>query len=325
MNRPTRPKATPPDPLRIADRPRYVELTPDEERAFRQKLAECEAAHRQTDDPYPLWKALDLVELSGQTVPYWLTHDFFRVVMLGMTYNVMKRARELGWAARRYECVRDLRETVDERTGKKYTKPAAIDQALIKLRAEGDKGVKRRGISRDAVEDCYDKVKKDLERRGCESQYYFFVKKNEGDLTATRAVKGAHLLPEQLRLLAPTKIYNCRESSPEFLRWIPPNTVKQRCAPAICWSAPRQSAPISPTSACPRTSMFITCGAPAAGRSAKPLVTAEASLPRSANSSVTLKKLPAAVQPPNPNSAWQRTPRPAPSWEKAAPDSRSKG
>ena len=78
-----------------------------------------------------------------------------------------------------------LRETVNERTGKKYTKDRALDQAVIELRAEGDKGVKRRGklnegMSRDAVEDCYDKVRKDLERRGRESQYYFFVKKDGG-------------------------------------------------------------------------------------------------------------------------------------------------
>ena len=187
MNKPTRPKGTPPDiPSKIADRPRYVELTPDEERAFVQKLAEYEAAFRQTGDPLPLWKALCHVELSGQTVPHWLTNAFFRVVMRAMTDDEMRRARERWWAARRYECVRDLRETVNERTGKKYTKAEALDQAVIDLRAEGDKGVKRRGkldegVSRDTVEDCYDKVRKDLERRGRESQYYFLVnKKDEG-------------------------------------------------------------------------------------------------------------------------------------------------
>jgi hypothetical protein len=52
MNRPT-----PPDiPPEIADRPRYAELTPDEERAFLQKLVEFEAAFRQTDDPLRLWE-----------------------------------------------------------------------------------------------------------------------------------------------------------------------------------------------------------------------------------------------------------------------------
>ena len=133
----------------------------------------------------PLFAALYRVVLSGQTAPHWLLDDFFGVVMQTVTDKDVKRVRELGWAARRFECVRDLRETVDQRTGEKYTKPAAIDQALIILRAEGDKGVKRRGkldegISYDAVEDCYDKVKKDLERRGRESQYYLFVKKAGG-------------------------------------------------------------------------------------------------------------------------------------------------
>ena len=198
MNRPIRPKATALDIApKIADRPCYIELTPDEERTFLQELAKYEAAYRQTGDPFLLWKALDHVELYGQTVPYWLTKAFFGVVHLAMTPDDMRRARERWWAVRRYECVRDLRETVDEGTGEKYTKPAAIDQALIKLRAEGDKGVKRRGkldegVSRDAVEDSYDKVKKDLERRGRESQYYFFL----GDPSTTRVDEGAHLLPE---------------------------------------------------------------------------------------------------------------------------------
>jgi hypothetical protein len=189
INRPTRPKCTPPDiPSKIADRPRYVELTPDEERAFVQKLAEYEAAYRQTGDPFPLWKTLYHVESSGQTVPHWLTNALFRVVMLAMTNDEIRRARERWWAARRYECVRDLRETVNERTGKKYTRAEALDQAVIDLRAEGDKGVKRRGkldegVSHDTVEDCYDKVRKDLEQWERESRYYFFVnKKDEGPI-----------------------------------------------------------------------------------------------------------------------------------------------
>jgi hypothetical protein len=186
MNRPTRPKAAPPDiPSRIADRPRYVELTPDEERAFVQELAEYEAAYRQTGNSALLFKALHRVVLSGQTVPHWLLDDLFCVVMRGITDKEVKRVRELGWAARRYERVRDLRETVNELTGKKYTRDEAIDQALIQVRAEGDKGVRRRGklgkgISRDAVEDSYDKVRLDLERRGRESQYYLFIKRAEG-------------------------------------------------------------------------------------------------------------------------------------------------
>ena len=77
MNKPLRPKGTAPDiPSKIADRPRYVELTLAEERAFVQKLAEYEAAFRQTGDPLPLWEALCHVELAGQTVPHWLATVF---------------------------------------------------------------------------------------------------------------------------------------------------------------------------------------------------------------------------------------------------------
>ena len=188
MNKPLRPKGTAPAiPSKIADRPRYVELTLAEERAFVQKLAEYEAAFRQTGDPLPLWEALCHVKSSGQTVPRWLATAFLPRVMRGMTPDERRRTRERWWAARRYECVRDLRETVNERTGKKYTKAEALDQAVIDLRAEGDKGAKRRrkldeGVSRNTVEDCYDKVRKDLYRCGRESQFYFFFmdKKDEG-------------------------------------------------------------------------------------------------------------------------------------------------
>jgi hypothetical protein len=176
MNKPTWPDI----PSKIADRPRYAELTPDEERAFLQKLAELEAAFRQTGDPLSLWEALDHVERSGQTVPHWLTKAFFRAVMLTMTDDGIRRARERWWAARRYKVVRDLRQTGYSQKG--YPKDRALDQAVIDLRAEGDKGVKRRGkldegISRREVERSYDKVKKDLEQRGRESQYYYLVNK----------------------------------------------------------------------------------------------------------------------------------------------------
>jgi hypothetical protein len=174
MNRPTRPKDIPPE---IANRPSYAELTPDEKRTFLQELAEYEAAHRQTGDPLPLWIALRHVELSGQTVPHWLTDAFFRLVMRTMPDDEIRRARDRWWAARRYKCVRDLRR-------KGYTKAHALDQAVIELQSEADevkRRGKRQGVSRDAIEDSYDKVRKDLKRRGRESPYYFFVgKENEG-------------------------------------------------------------------------------------------------------------------------------------------------
>jgi hypothetical protein len=175
------PKDTPPDiPPEIADRPRYVELTPDEERTFLQKLAGFEAAFRQTRDSLRLWEALNQVWQSGQTVPHWLAKDFLRVIMLPTTGQEMRRASARWWAVRRYQRVRNLRETVNECTGKKYTRDEALDQAVIDLRAEGDKTKRRgklEGVSRDTVEDNYDKVRRDLEQRGRESQYYFLVNK----------------------------------------------------------------------------------------------------------------------------------------------------
>ena len=112
--------------------------------------------------------------------------------MRAMTDAEIQRARKRWWDVRRYKVVHDLRQTGYSEKG--YPKEHALDQAVINLRAEGDKGVKRRGkldegISRDAVERSYNKVKQDLERRGRESQYYHLVNKiNEGP--SSRAGRG---------------------------------------------------------------------------------------------------------------------------------------
>src|SRR5262245_9298307 len=130
-NRPTRRKITLSDiPSEIASRLQYVKLTPDEERAFLQKLVEFEAAFRQTGDPLPLWLALSKVERSGQTVPHWLTKAFFGAIMRNATDDELKHIRQRGLVVRRYECVRDLRETVNKHTGKKHTLSEALDRAV---------------------------------------------------------------------------------------------------------------------------------------------------------------------------------------------------
>jgi hypothetical protein len=177
VKKPGRLKALPENPLDVTMGPRYVELTPDQERAFLQEQAEYEAAHRLAGDPFPLLKALNHVERSGQTLPPWLYKAFFRVIMQTMPKDVMRRADKLSWAARRYERVQDLRRR------KEYTKARALDQAVIDLRAEGDQVMYRgklRPVSRNTVEDCYNKVDRDLKRRGRESPYYFFVSKEDG-------------------------------------------------------------------------------------------------------------------------------------------------
>src|SRR5262249_43854074 len=95
----------PPDiPPEIADRPRYAELTPDEERTFLQELAGYEAAYRQTGDPLPLWKALCHIEQSGQTVPHWLTDAFFRVAMRPRTVGRVGPSGRRGLPGRPSKC-----------------------------------------------------------------------------------------------------------------------------------------------------------------------------------------------------------------------------
>src|SRR5262245_15672984 len=98
--------------------------------------------------------------------------------MRNLTNDELNRIRQRGLVVRRYECVRDLRQTVNEHTGKKHTKAEAVDQAVIVFRAEGDKGAKRRGkldegVSEKTVGNSYDEVRKDLARRGRKSPYYF--------------------------------------------------------------------------------------------------------------------------------------------------------
>jgi hypothetical protein len=172
MNKPTRRKSAsldiPPD---IADRPRFKKLTPDEEQDFAREQAEFEAAYRRTGHPLALWEAVRHVERCGQTVPHWLAIPLFEVVVERVTTDdEARRYRERWTHARRYERVHELRQTVNERTGKKYTKAEALEQVA----EEQGEGVTYRTIERS-----YDMVNKDLKRRGRESEYYFFVAKEE--------------------------------------------------------------------------------------------------------------------------------------------------
>ena len=176
MNKPIRPKNTPPDiPSKVADRPRYAELTPDEERAFLAELAEFEAAYRQTADPLPWWEALRLVERSGQTVPHWLAMPFYEVFMRLRTGDEARRYSERAEYARRYECVRDqLRELEAKGLKKRGLKKRAVNAAHADLKGDyaGDRSCK-------TIENAFDIVKKDLEKWGRESQYYFFIADRE--------------------------------------------------------------------------------------------------------------------------------------------------
>jgi hypothetical protein len=116
---------------------------------------------------------LRLVERFRQTVPHWLPLPLFDVVMRATTDKAARRARERWWYARRYTCVRDLRRTMDKRTGKKHTKDGALDQAVIELQREGDEA------AHQTIANSYDMVRRDLKRRGRESEYYFFVDKDD--------------------------------------------------------------------------------------------------------------------------------------------------
>jgi hypothetical protein len=157
-------------PPEVTKRPTYTKLSPDEEQAFHREQTEYEAAYRRTGEPLALWEALSHVYRSGQTVPDWLRTAFFEFVTTATANEKTERYRERLRHVGRYICVRDLRETVNKRTGKKHTKDGALDEAVLKLQ-----GMPEGGVSRSTIEDSYDTVRRSLERDGHESEFFLFV------------------------------------------------------------------------------------------------------------------------------------------------------
>jgi hypothetical protein len=154
-------------PRRVRSRPSFAALAPEAEQEFLHKQAGFEAAYRTTGDPQVLVHAFLQAWSSGQTIPFCVVMDIVKVLIEARTDKVANRDRERMRHVQRYRVIRDLRRTVDERTGKKYTKASALDQAVESLAKQ------RAAASPRTIEDSSDRVRKDLERRGNASEFFY--------------------------------------------------------------------------------------------------------------------------------------------------------
>jgi hypothetical protein len=160
---------TTPIPRRVTDRPTFRQLSPAENDEFLRTQAGLEAAYRTSGDPQALCHALVHVYGSRQTIPKWLEWALLNFVVEHRTDEAAKRDRDRMRHARRFAVVRDLRNAVNEHTGKKYTKDEALDLAVESLAKQ------RAAAARETIEDSYDKVRKDLDRQGSESEFFYLV------------------------------------------------------------------------------------------------------------------------------------------------------
>jgi hypothetical protein len=154
---------TPPDiPPRVTNRPIHKQLSPAENDEFLRKQAKFEAAYRTIGDPQVLMHALLHAWSSKQTIPKWLVWDIGNALIEGRTGEEAERYRERMRHVQRFVVVRDLR-----RNG--HTKDSALDQAVESLASQ------RAAAARGTIEDSYDRVKRDLERQGPASGFFYLA------------------------------------------------------------------------------------------------------------------------------------------------------
>jgi hypothetical protein len=132
---------------------------PDE---FLRKQAEFEAAYRTTGDPQVLWHALLHAWSSRQLPSGRVVLDIGSALIEQRTDEAARRYRERLRHVRRYIVVRDLRSNG-------HTKDDALDAAVEILAAQ------RAAAERGTIEKSYDRVRKDLERQGSASEFFYLV------------------------------------------------------------------------------------------------------------------------------------------------------
>ena len=138
---------------------------------FKHQQAVFEAAWRLTSDPQVLRDALLHAQAAGQHLrahltPDWLVEASGNTLMRGRTG---KRRRTGQTSKRLRERMHDVR-TLSLRPDllrKGHTMDDALDLAATVL--------KGRGNARDTIKDVYDKVKRDLDRKKHESEYFLLV------------------------------------------------------------------------------------------------------------------------------------------------------
>jgi hypothetical protein len=133
---------------------------------FERKQAELKAAYQRTRDPLVLHEALLHANAAERPAPDWLVETLGVLIMRDRTDAIAERFRERMRHVRRYRRVRDLRR-------KGLGKEDALDQAVAALEAAGEP------IKRGTVEVSYDLVSRDLNKAGCESEYFHLVAKSD--------------------------------------------------------------------------------------------------------------------------------------------------
>jgi uncharacterized membrane protein YgcG len=133
---------------------------------FQGKQAEYEAAYRRTGEPLALYEALLHATAAGQPTPDWLVTAIGDIIVRGRNDQAARRFQERVRHVRRYRLVRDLR-----RRG--HTKDCALELAVAALEATDAAG------ARSTIENSYDRVRRDLERAGRESEYFFLVARSD--------------------------------------------------------------------------------------------------------------------------------------------------
>ena len=138
---------------------------------FQQKQAEYEAAWRATSDPLVLREALlnahgylqfpmDLDWLMT-TMGDFVTKSRMKGKRRGRDSQTVERFQERMRHVQRYRCVRDLLQ-------KNHTKECALDLAAERLAA-----------ARPTIEDSYDLVNRDLDRKKNKSEYFLLVARSD--------------------------------------------------------------------------------------------------------------------------------------------------
>jgi hypothetical protein len=113
-----------------------------------------------------LHEALRHAKAAKQLTPDWLMEALGNHLGRSRTDYTAERLQDRMRHVRRYRCVRDLR-------GRGLIKDDALDLAVAAFKAKGET------TARSTIEDSYNLVSRDLNKAGCESEYFHLVAKSD--------------------------------------------------------------------------------------------------------------------------------------------------
>ena len=125
--------------------------------------------------PFALYKPLLNAQTARQLTPDWLVDAIGELIMRNRTRDTAERFKERMRHVQRYRCVRDLRQKRPNKDGvlECFTKDQALKLATAKLNTAGDAATQR------TIEDSYDRVNRDLKRKGRESEFFWLVARSD--------------------------------------------------------------------------------------------------------------------------------------------------